>query len=223
MPTSLDPSDNVRIDEDKGVTETSTTTSEEEEEEQNNSSSTTVIPTGPVVPPAGNFNEDCRLMLPPVYDGMPPPSNIGAKLDKEENVVDEDKSSPVPCNVPVFMKLQGFIQNSNSNTIPFTPKKDRKRILSEKQRKRNKLHAVEIRTERLSQQNTALEAEIKRYKAMAMLIATMYSQVEKSKDSNQCLNKKLREKELQLFFLKRQIWRKTMSWKVLRKKSSRGC
>ena len=101
---------------------------------------------------------------------MPTPLNIGAKLDGEENVVDEDKkASPIPCNVPIFMKLHGFIQNSNGNinsTIPFIPKKDRKRILSEEQRKRNKLRVMEIQTERLltQQQNTALEAEIKRYK-----------------------------------------------------------
>ena len=101
---------------------------------------------------------------------MPTPLNIGAKLDGEENVVDEDKkASPIPCNVPIFMKLHGFIQNSNGNinsTIPFIPNKDRKRILSEEQRKRNELRAMEIQTERLltQQQNTALEAEIKRYK-----------------------------------------------------------
>ena len=81
----------------------------------------------------------------------------------------DKKASPIPCNVPIFMKLHGFIQNSNGNinsTIPFIPKKDRKRILSEEQRKRNELRAMEIQTERLltQQQNTALEAEIKRYK-----------------------------------------------------------
>ena len=73
-------------------------------------------------------------------------------------------------NVPVGklgrQRDQEPIHQSINSTIPFIPKKDRKRILSEEQRKRNKLRAMEIQTERLltQQQNTALEAEIKRYK-----------------------------------------------------------
>jgi hypothetical protein len=43
---------------------------------------------------------------------------------------------------------------------------------------------------------------------MAMLIAPMYSQVKKSKESNQFLNKKLWEKELQFFFLKEEYSKK---------------
>jgi hypothetical protein len=168
---------------------TSNTMTLEEEEEQNNPSSITksanddndydgnnnnnnnnnnnkqerVISTGPVVP-ARYLNEDYRLISPPTYGGMPPLSNIGAKLDEEENVADEDNSSsipPVPCNLPVFLKLHGIIQNSNGNgngignsIIPFIPKNDRKRIISEQQRKRTKLRASEIRTESLTQQNT---------------------------------------------------------------------
>jgi hypothetical protein len=107
----------------------------------NNNKQERLIPTGPVVP-AGYPNEDYQLMSLPAYGGMPPPSNIGAKLDEQENVVDEDNSSsipPVPCNLPVFMKLHGIIQNrnGNSNIIPFITKNDRKRIISETQRKRN--------------------------------------------------------------------------------------
>ena len=69
----------------------------------------------------------------------------------------------------------------------------------------------EIRTKRLTQQNTALKAEINRYKAMAVL--TMYSQ-----------SMKLREKELQLFLLKEENSEKDDELeKVLRKKISRGC
>jgi hypothetical protein len=68
----------------------------------NNNKQERLISTGPVVP-AGYPNEDYRLMSPPAYGGMPPPLNIGAKLDEEENVVNEDNSSnipPVPCNLP---------------------------------------------------------------------------------------------------------------------------
>jgi hypothetical protein len=146
MVASLDPSDDVRTDENKDVTKSSTTT-------YNNSSSTTkstnddddddgnnnnnkkqeiVIPTGPVVPPTGN-NEDFRLMPPPASNGMPTPSNMGAKLE-EENVADEDNSFTSPA----------FIQKSNgnsNNTIPFIPKRIRTKILLEI----NKARVAEIR------------------------------------------------------------------------------
>jgi hypothetical protein len=116
MVASLDPSNDVRTDEDKRVTDsylTTKSTNDDDDDDDNNN------------------------------------NNL-----KQERVIDEGNSSSFS---------PAYIQNSNGNSngisngaIPFIPKKQRKKILLE----RNKLRTAETQTKSLNQQNTALNVAV---------------------------------------------------------------